>query len=271
MEMLYRMKWAGKETLMLKVRDWRSGDTFGQLDISMKQSWTAIDGTDAKRVSIDRSLSFTDVGMMALGAEMPEPLDPKLMAQLPPLVQKQMEEGNKLRLKMANNPQFFGSEPGLVTMSINDRDWSRVADGCGPRLSSTKTLLGFVSGEFSKPSINELPNIFNVAVDIEKKTATLTVNSGLMVKYVVESKQGKIKSREEKQDMMGIFSGLELQEPYGSDKPIIIPLKETKVIDSNAMNYYGAISIPYHYGGSDQLKGVIQLSYSVTRKVVKAK
>ncbi len=61
-----------------------------------------------------------------------------------------------------------------------------------------------------------------------------------------------------------------MKAPFSEDKPIVIPLKETPVIDTpGATNLYGLVTIPFTFGPGGKYSGQAELSFSVTRKVVK--
>jgi hypothetical protein len=268
MEMLYRLKWTGSASLVLQVRDWNQADTIGQLSISMRESWSRIRYTTAERHTIDRSLVYTDVGMQVIGGEPPPAIDPRVFTHASPEERKQMEAGLKQMAEMAKKRQFYGTGPGAMHYSINDVRWKRGPDDeCDSTDETTRatTWIGSDTRDYAPT------DKFQVSVDLEKKIVTVSADSLLKVKFVEITKTGKITGRQDKDDVKSIFFGLKLLPPFDRDKPIEIPLKETKVIDSDATNYYGAVTIPFTYGAVTEYKGNIILSYSVTRKVVKPK
>ncbi len=268
MEMLYRLKWTGSASLVLQVRDWSQADTIGQLSISMRENWSRIRNTTAERHTIDRSLVYTDVGMQVIGGEPPPAPDPGVFAHATPLERQQMEAWIKQQAEMAKKRVFNGERPGAMRYSINDLRWKRSpADECGDTDETTTTTTWIGSDTRAYAPTDK----FQVSVDLEKMIVTVSADSLLKVKFVEITKTGKITGRQDKDDVKSIFFGLKLLPPFDRDEPIEIPLKETKVIDSDATNYYGAVTIPFTYGKVTEYKGNIIFSYSVTRKVVKPK
>ena len=266
MEMLYRAKWTGSSSLVLRVRDWTQADTIGQLSITMRESWSRIRSDSTERHTIDRSLVFTDVGMDVFGGEQPQAPDPRIFANYPPEIRKQMEAGAKMAAEFAKKRYFDGKGPGSMHYSINDLRWKRGPEGCDPtETTNTTTWIGSNTLDYAPT------DKFQVSVDLEKKIVTIGVDSPLKVKFVSITTTGKITGRQDKDDVQSIFFGLKLLPPFDRDTSIEIPLKETKVIDSDAVNYYGAITIPFIVDAVTAYQGKIIFSFSVTRKVVKPK
>lgn len=266
-EMLYHLKWNGTKSLLLNVRDWQAADTIGQFDASTKETWTKTSYSSAQRWSVNRKLRFVDVGMLAFGGENVPEIDPRVFEHMSELDRKQMEVGMKGMAELAKKRTFQGSVPGQTIMKISDLNWLRGADGCQLEDSTSKTTW---VGEDSRAyeATGSTHDVFTVSVDLEKKIATVIVGAAVKIKFVSIDDVGKMTGRQEKEELMNVLGGLTLLPPY-HDK-IEIPLKETKVIDSDAMNYYGAVTIPYYYR-SKELQGKLIMSYSVTRKVVKKK
>jgi len=274
MDMLYRLKWNGEAYLLLNVRDWQEADTIGQLNVETKASWSEYTNYSALHMTLNRKLTYSDVGMSMVGGAA-EAIDPKVFEHASPLVRQQMEAGLKLRNEMAKNRMFFGKATGNTLMTINDLMWQRGADGCDTaETTDTTTWIGKLAREF-KPSP---PDQFMVTVDLEKKLVKVRAETPLRVKYVSVSEQGSSRVerkrppvRTERDEDMHIFSGVTMQAPYSNTGEIEIPLKETKVIDSDETNYYGAVSIPYTFGPGNKFHDNFIFSYSVTRKVTKKK
>jgi hypothetical protein len=269
MEMLYRMKWKGTARLLLNVRDWQQADSIGQLNIEVQASWAQLETDSALRVTLARQLVYTDVGMSVAGGDVMPTIDPKIFNQLSPQVRSQLEAGLKAAAENAKKRQFVGVVAGSTQMAINDLRWVRTVGGCESNESTSMTTwIGMVVRPFA--ATGNPYDTFHISVDLDKQTVMIIADSPIKVKFVSITKQGKITGRQEKVEDMGIFTDLTLLPPFDKG-PLIIPLKETKVIDSDEMNYYGAVSIPYAYGSISQFHDNILFSYSVTRKAVKKK
>jgi len=268
METLYRMNWTGETTLRLRVRDWQRAESIGRLGIEIKASGHEFRREYALHMSVDRSVEFIDTGMDVFGGDLPAVVDPALLTGLTPLQRSQIEEGAKQQLAMAQKRKFSGTGPGTSQMSVNDQmslSGSSIG-GCDPTPTPYTNSTAWSGSE--SPSFQR----FTVDVDLEKKTATVGVPFVLTVQQVDDRMSGGKNTRQTRKSTMRIFDDLKLQSPVDVTKGIVIPLQETAVIDMDgATNYHGVMPIPFTFGPRGQFKGTAYLSYSVTRKIVKAK
>ncbi len=287
METLYRMNWTGEIHLDLRVRDWQQADTIGQLTVEVKGVGHEFRKQYALHMTIGRSLTFVDTEMRVIGGEMPAALDPEVLKNVPAaqraLMQQQMEAYATQMTDLAQTRQFIGAGPGIARMSIADVKSLLTKDESWDT-SERETLAGTRDFELSP---EQLSTYFSVKVDLGKKTATLAILAVMKALVVsdaryrywpsipaeLRSSVERPKSHQTRERSLGIFTGLNLQSPFDPTKEtIVIPLKEEPIIDGGgAMNYYGAIPIPFTFGPNNQFKGTALVAYSVTRKVVKPK
>ncbi len=273
MEMLYRMKWQGAVWLDLKIRDWQPGEAFGELNMVINQTWNDFTVNGSHTTTLDRSLVFSDIGMIVVGVPTPQKLDAQSLAKFSPLVRQQVEAGYKAQLAMSKKRDFIGLKPGTVKMAINDREWMQGPDGCKLEdLTESWSWIGTSEGEYENKNTAGFKNMFRVSVDIEKKMAYVIAASAAKVKYHREKKGGGDPSEhEDKDDALGIVSGLTLLAPYSASAPIEIPLKVSDIPNTLDKNFSGTAVIPFKFKNSDKYRGNLFLQYSIVRKARKAK
>ena len=266
-ETLYRLKWKGGQQFRLYVRDWQSGESIGQAEITLRASGSRFSRRSSNQTHINRSLIFRDVEMQVIGVEMPPPIDPLMLKLMPASVREQMEAGMKQMAELANKRSFLSVGPGTAELHIHDSIHSvGEEDGCSDESASvSKTydadrVLDWKSDEAVMSGVQ-----FMVEVDLDKRTATLRLSMRAMAKEKsVTTVRGK-STTSESEENMEVFSHLSIDPPF--DKGIVMPLKETDVRDMTVQNYYGAVSVPVHFGPNNAYAGTAIVSYSVTRKV----
>lgn len=266
-ETLYRLKWKGGQKFRLYVRDWQSGESIGQAEITLRASGSRFSRRSSNQTQINRSLIFRDVEMQVIGVEMPPPLDPQMLKFMPAKVREQMEAGYKQMAEMAKKRSFMAKGPGTAELHIHDSMYGvGEGDGCSDESEAVRrtydadSVLEWNSDEAVMTGLQ-----FMIEVDLEKRTAKLQ----LVMQAEAKEKstvtvRGKSKTTES-EEHMGVFSHLTIDPPF--DAGIEMPLKETEVRDMTINNYYGAVSVPVHFGPNGAYSGTAIVSYSVTRKV----
>jgi hypothetical protein len=266
-ETLYRLKWKGGRKFRLQVRDWQSGVSIGQAEITLRASGSRFSRNSSNQMHLDRTQVYRDVEMQVMGLEQPPPLDPNLAKLLPANVRQQMEEGYKQMAELAKKRSFLSQGPGTAELHIHDSmhgvgEENECSDAS---MSVTKTVDADAILEWNSDEAVMSGLQFTIEVDLEKRTATLNLQmQANATTKTTTTVRGK-KKTSESTDHMTIFSGVTIDPPY--DKAIVIPLKETEVRDMEISNYYGSLPVPFHFGPGGSYRGAAIVSYSVTRKL----
>lgn len=264
MEILYRMKWHAPAHFELQIRDWVEGETYGQLTIDAKGSGNYFSKERSYRMTIDHSLAISDYTMSVSGFEQPPMFDEATLKKFPPDVRKQVEAGMKEQREQAKKRGFHGTGPGTATMKINDTSgWYSVFHECGgPQTSTGQEAWIGSKTEDMKQYAGDFN--FSVEANLETKVAMLKFNG--FVEGIHTLVNGRENQRNNKRfDMMtNIKFESDLVERNGTIK---LPLKETPLPNQLASNYHGTATIPFTFGPSNQFKGSMIVSYSVTRKM----
>lgn len=267
-ECLYRMKWKGGPWFDLQVRDWQPAETIGQAEITVRASGSSFSRRGGYRMTLQRTLKFSDVRMNVSGFEMPKMPDPELLKLMPPNVRKQMEEGMRQMAEAAKKRMFMGRGPGLAELHIHDSAAGFMeADGCDDGSTETRiTWDGDESMEWTEEAAALRGVNFMIDADLDRKVAVLRVRMLADTRVVTTTRGSKGKSQtHEQRERMEVLSGLELEPPF--NKSIEIPLNETEIRDMGASNYYGVVAVPFRFGPQDRFRGTAHVAYSATRKL----
>lgn len=265
MEILYRMKWHAPAHFELQVKDWVEGETIGQLTVEAKGSGHSFGRETSIQMSIDHSLTITDMQMSVVGGEAYPTLDPKVIAKLPPDVQKQMEAGMKEMAEAAKKRHFGGIGPGIANIQINDSSFiQHVGVECGTPYTNRieETWKGSKTEQIQQYITNQFG--FTVDANLEKKIATVKFEG--WVEGVHTLATGKENQRNNRR--FNMYTNIELEPgTLDSKGQLELPLKETPLQNQSGFNYNGTKSIKFKFGPKNQFTGTMIVSYSVTRKM----
>lgn len=268
-ECLYRMKWKGGRWFDLKIRDWTPAETIGQAEISIQANGSDFGRTWSHKASVMRHAQFRDLAMQANGVEVPPELDPKMVAMMPKQVREQMELGRQQMLAMAKFRYFVGQAPGQFAFERHDSEYGRgIGDGCAAEDDEFWNSWNGTANEevTDRRGTFEHGNLY-IECDLEKKTAKLRFGAAAEVDVVRREKNGRSSPREvATKENSGVFDGLRLDPPYTAQQ-IEMPLQESPGSEPGIVNYYGVVTVPFHFGMGDRFAGKAIVSWSVTRRL----
>lgn len=264
-ECLYRTKWKGGRNFTLQVRDWEPADVVAEAEITINASGSRFAREVGVQISLDRSLRFTAVHMAANEFDLP-PFDENMMKFLPKEVREQMLEGRRQMEQMAQHPTFQSQNKGTLALRIRDRESGYGELGeCDPRpYDETTSWTVDLVADLADPAARQ--RMFHVQLDKPEKRATLQVYA--IAEAIVRSQRrvaGKGVKKDEYQEEMGIFTGIELLPPF--EQKLVLPLQEVPNVVSGGIDYYGVASVPFRFGpAGGEFRGTAHVSFTIRRR-----
>lgn len=267
MEMLYRSKWKGSVSKVLRVKDWQQATEFASVTLDAKGVASVTSRDLVATYSIDRHLEGQDLVMSGMFLDGLPKVD---LSHVPESMRAQMEKSMKQMQEMASKPKFVFVGPGEINGSIQDlTSIDSIEHICGDSHSqSMLTVSGTKNSQVGdEAETHSGVNLFSIELDPARKVAKVLLQSSLNAhKETDHIEDGKSPQHTEIDTPMDILEGISLSGGKSSYEGIEVPYKAEEDAATGTVTYTGEVSLPFDVGPKKKDKGTLIVKFKASHK-----